>query len=288
MAATSSSTAEARLSDPFAPCKSSDTSTGLYVFCDRAPVATVKNVLSKVKNPNYIDHLFLIPNGNDSKIIAGIIGDHKIGWLSLYCPIRKTNPLLVDPGAFTGTKLVTDTLSISNCDLNFVDWSFLKGFSNLSYISFDYNSNLHTTFYTFPASTLTSLQVFYLLGMIGMNGFSNASLKFPPPVPNGLSSLWIWFAYDMTTQAAQNLLAKWVTPTSKDTLTSIQLGGNSLTAIPSDISKYSQLTDVQFWENAQPWNIQSRALNITVPVKTIYLDASRIASVSAGAFLGKN
>jgi len=266
----SSTTEDVRLSDPFAPCTSSDTRTGLFVFCDKVPVATVKNVFIKVKNPIYIDELLLIPNLNDSKIIAGIIGSHTIGKLDLYCPIRKTNPLLVDPAAFTQTKSVTDTLQVSNCDMKSVDWSFLKGFSNLSFIIFDYNSNLHTTFYTFPTSTLTSLNTFFLLGMVGMNGFNNASLKFPPPVPNGLSSFWIWFAYDMTTAAVQNLLAKFVTPKSQNTLTSIQLGGNAFTTVPSEFSKYTQLTDVQFWENSQPWQIQSGAFNITVPVQTLY------------------
>lgn len=119
-----------------------------------------------------------------------------------------------------------------------------------------------------------------------MNGFNSTSLKFPPPVPNGLSYFWVWGAYNMTTASLQNLLSTWVTPTSNKTLTSIQLGGDALNAIPADVSKFTQLTEAQFFSNIQPWAIQSGAFNFTVPELVVF-DTSQITSVSAGTFKGK-
>lgn len=256
------------------------------MICNRVPVTAVKNVFNKVKDPSYIYSLLLIPNLNDTKITDNIIGYHTISALTISCPARKTNPLIVDAAAFTATKLVTSTIQITGCDLKLVDWSFLKGFSRLFFFSIQYASNLHTTFYTMPSSTFTSLNYFSLYGIDGMNGFSNTSLKFPPPVPKGLSAFWVWFSYDLTTAAVQNLLAKWVTPTSTNTLTNVVLGGNNLTTIPPDVSKYTKANDVNFWDNSQPMSIQSGAFNYSIPIQSLLLEASQIMSVSPGAFIG--
>lgn len=271
--------------DLFAPCKSTK---GLFlnVVCNRVPVVEVKNVFGKVKDPYYIYSLLLIPNVKDTKIIANTVGNHTISALTISCPARKKNPLLVDSAAFTVTKSVTSVITITGCDLKLVDWSFLKGFSRLFFLSIQYSSNFHTTFYTMPASTFTSLTFVSLYGIDGMNGFNDTSLKFPPPVPNGLSAFWVWFSYDLTTAAVQNLLATWVTPTSTNTLANIVVGGNNLTTIPPDVSKYTKTNDVNFWDNSQPMIIQSGAFNYTTPVQSLLLESSQITSVSPGAFIG--
>lgn len=223
---------------------------------------------------------------SDKKIPANIIGNHSIELITLTCPIRNSNPLLVDPAAFRLTSSDTYGISIYNCDLQYVDWSFLKDFSNLMTFSIQTSSNLHKSFYTLPTATLTSLYTFKLKSVMGLNGFNSTSLKFPAPPPYGLITFSVKYCYDVGHEALGNLMAKWVTPTSIDTLRTIYLIGNSLTRFPPEINKYNQVNTAEFWANRPPLKIQSGSFNFKAPVDYLAIDNANVVSISPGAFQG--
>ena len=274
--------------DSYGPCSCSydpTTMTGPTVNCYRIPVSTVQSFFKKVKNL-HLSKFSLTPNINDTKIIPNVIGTHTVGILEFTCPRRRSR-LVIDSAAFSQTKSVTTDLYIKHCDLVNLNWSFLSGFTKLSYLDIEYCSNFHVTFFnTFPSATLTSLSIFSLSSIMGLNGFKNIYSKTPAKLPNGLSQVYIIYSYDFGDDALKNFLAKWVIPSSKNTLTYFEVAGNSLTKIPSDVLKFNQLNTANFYENVIPLTIPPGVLNFNATVQTVYLDDSHITSVPDGAFKG--
>jgi len=290
-----STCASLKTKDPFYPCQSATSANKMFtVCCSNISGKRVKTAFERNKIYHIDQFIFHLEKNKDKNIPANVIGNHSIGKIAIYCP-GKNSPLRVDSEAFSLTKSVTDTLNISNCNLQYLNWSFLKGFSNLSSLYIVANSsNLHQRFYTLPTRTLLKLEVFSLDSVLGLNGFNRTCLKFPAPPPKGLTDFTIENCYDMGTAALQNLLTKWVTPTSVETLIYLSLSNNSLTSIPAEVSKY-QLGGLKISGNLQPLTIQSRALNVigTYPYfrffePSIILSDSKITSISPGGIQGKS
>jgi len=213
--------------DKYAPCScSTDTKMETTITCNRATVSTVKTMFSNVKK-YYFDNLIITPNSKDTMIPAGLIGNHTFGGLTINCPSRLT-PLVIDQTSFSLTKTKTNSLNIKNCDLSKLDWSFIKDFKTLSELTVAFSSNLHTMFYTFPGSTLTSLKDLTLTSITGMNGFANSSLKYPPILAAGLDYVEISYCYDLSDAALDRFLTKWLLPSGMDTIDDLIISGNSL------------------------------------------------------------
>lgn len=261
------------------------TMAGPDVKCNQIPVLTVQSIFKKVKN-NYLSRLILTPNINDTKIIPNVIGNHSVGTLAIVCPKRKSK-LVIDPVAFRGTKSVTTDFYVMGCDLRELNWSFLSGFTKLNSLNVVVSSNFHVTFFsTIPSATLTSLSIFSLNSVTDLNGFSNNSMKAPAKLPRGLSQVYIVYCYDLGDAALQNFLAKWVTPSSTNTLTLLEVAGTSLTKIPADVTKFNMLDHAHFYENFKLMTIQKGAFHFNATVEDVFLDASEIDYVADDAFKG--
>ncbi len=275
----------------FSPCEcvhDPSTMAGPVVTCDNVPAIIIKSVFGKIKSNYYIDEFVLMPYSDDRKVIANLIGNRTtIGSLYLSCPTR-SYLLSIDPAAFSSTKAVTKTLYILKCDLNALNWAFIASFSNLRSVNILFSSNLHQTFYTLPSASLTKLSNVYLKSIIALDGFSNASIKFPPAPPKGLSSLFIGYCYNFGSFALENLLSKWVLPSSKNTLTSLVVAANNLTHIPSSVSKLTKLVDIEIYENMQPLKLVKGAFNFTEPVEALYMDYCDIATIPVGTYSGNS
>lgn len=258
------------------------------ITCNRVSVTTVRTMFGRLTNTVAIGALTLTPNANDTMIPANVIGKQKIAQLTLNCPSRFTN-FRVDRLAFASSAQTVSSVSISNCDLFMVDWSFLTNFTKMTSFSVSSSDNIHWTFNTFPSGTLTSLTSITLQKIRNMNGFQNPYFKYPAIVAQGLTAVTIKYCYDFGDDALENLLTKWITPSSVDTLTQLDLSGNSLTQIPLDMPKFKKLYVLRLFENLVPWTIQSYAFNIELPPSsrsTLMLDDSEIQSIEPGAFQG--
>ena len=279
--------------DTLTPCtcssSSSDTSLVNAVICNRVSLTQVKSVFTNNIKTYYIPSLVLTPSPSDSIIIANVTANHTIGSLTINCPNRIT-PLQVDPSAFINTKLATSSLSVQNCNLSSLNWTFLTGFSNLSSLSISTGSDLHQTFYTLPTSTLTMLSSMGLYSIMGMNNFYNTSSKFkwPAPVPNGLNSVEIEYNYDLSDNGLEHFFTRFLTPSAEDTLTYLTIAANNMTFLPVDIQKFNQLQTAQFFENLQPWSLPKGSFNFQQPANVLYLDDTSINSIASGAFSGKS
>lgn len=247
----------------------------------------------------YVGSLSLAISGS---IDANVLGKVTVGSLGINC-YSSSLPLTVNPSAFTGTKLVTSSLTLSGCDLSKLDWTFVTGFTNLSSISISSSSNFHTTFYTLPSASLTKLAILSLASG-DLNGFSSSSVNYPAVLEQGLKGLYINSGYGphadsgpqytttgMSDTAIEFFLAKWVTPTSSKTLNNLALNNLYLTRIPSDVFKYTNLTKFEIKDNRKFLVVQANSFNISqrnddgLPFQlTLY--NNYITTIQAGAFQG--
>jgi len=126
-----------------------------------------------------------------------------------------------------------------------------------------------------------------------MNKFLIPNFKYPALLKNGLTNLkFTDVSYpSLTTDAIlQNLLANWVTPSSRKSLTELAFIGNKMSKVPSEVAKYDNLNSVSFFGNTQPWVIQANAFNFTKDTtkSTRFLEIllSQITCIQPGAFQG--
>ena len=284
---TASTAGSSNAKDPFYPCQSSTGGTVIYsVECQNITVKRVKTAFEKSKiHLNIGQFILKLENNKDEKIPSNFIGNNSISMITLQCSDRNS-PLRVDPAAFSVTKSVTSSLNIYKCNLKYLNWSFLKGFSKLGTLYIYDSMNLHQTFYTLPTTSLVNLNTVSFNSVMGLNGFNKTCLKFPAPPSNGLSYFELKQCYDLGSSAVQNILAKWVRPTSTNTLITLDLSYNTLTSIPPEISKFNQLEVLDLSGQKQPWILQSGSFNFKNPVRTIAFGSSCLTSISPGAFQG--
>lgn len=285
----------------FSPCTCDrifDENVGDYgsiVKCTDSSNTNIQKILNKplTKFDNYIFSLHLGPN--DTNMFAKMTGNRTFFTLTLDCSYAPKNLLIINSDAFTSTKIDTNAITLQNCDLSNFNWSFLTNFTYLNSISILNSSNLHTTFSTFPVKTMPWLKRLELNQIKGINGFGNAGLKFPDSIPNGLAYLSISRGYNNGNckdcsigDIALAKLLSWITPSSSKTLTSVTLEGNSLIQIPTDIVKFTRLSQFTI-QNTVPMKIQSNAFNVS-RTKDSYLNLdlgySQITDVNSGAFQG--
>lgn len=200
---------------------------------------------------------------------------------------------MIDPAAFSQTKLKTVTLNIWHCNLNRLNWSFLAGFANLKDLQIDSSNNFPVTFYTFPSASLTGLWYLTLKYLSEMDKFAAANIKYPHFLKNSLKTIvieGIVYPNILVDASIQNFLANWITPSSRKTLAALILNNNNWTKIPSEVAKYENLDDAYFLYNTQSWVIQKNAFNFAKNTSryqpTLKINNSGIKSIQPGAFQG--
>jgi len=125
--------------------------------------------------------------------------------------------------------------------------------------------------------------------VIGLSGFENKSLIYPPPPPYGLDEFNIFFCYDVSDDVLDNILKNWVTPTSQETLAYIDLREAIITKIPTEFVRYNYLVAIEIHGNQKPLDIQSGAFQFPQIGPNIYFtNNDGLNSVSPGAFTGTN
>jgi len=148
-------------------------------------------------------------------------------------------------------------------------------------------------FNTLPGSSLTSLTELTLTKITGMNGFANSSLKYPSVLAAGLKTVDISFCYDLSDDALDSLLTKWIVPSGMDTLSQLFITGNSLTKMPLNLPALDALKVIDFGSNMNPMKLKTGDFNFRdmgtgqlQPIQYLLLDNSQIYYIEPGTFKG--
>ena len=203
--------------------------------------------------------------------------DKFAGSISIRCP-NSNFKLQVDTNAFlTSTNRVTQ-VTITPCDLSELDLSFLSTFHNLTNLILSSNLNVHQALKTLP-HPLPSLNTLNLYASRGMNEIFDF-----PILENGLTTVDVG-GTSIDSSAASRIL-NWLIKSSADTLSTLYLDSNSLTALPPQITSLNKLIYLELSYN-QIKTVRTGELRFNSAITNLYLRANLIENIQAGAFQGK-
>ena len=177
----------------YSPCYCED----FTVYCRDIPAVSVKSAFSRITTSQHLYKFYLFLSAdpgdiNSTQLMADLIGNvttfQTIDINCWYPSYINQWGLVIDANAFRSTKSVTRELSILNCDLSQLNWSFISNFTNLQSLFLSGNDNFIASFYTLPSASLPRLTDLAIRASSGLNdGFLNLSLRYPEPLKQGLS-----------------------------------------------------------------------------------------------------
>lgn len=129
--------------ESYAPCSCNLDDTGnLNIVCNQVHIVDVQAVFNRTIETD-IYRFSLTPTANTVIIPSNLLSGKRTEFVTLLCPASNYE-LKIDSAAFSSSSY-TDQFFISGCDLSQTDFTFLMGFSKI-------------TFLTLVRSTLQNLQ----------------------------------------------------------------------------------------------------------------------------------
>ena len=255
-----------------------------YISCDGVPSSDIRAafVRNDAISSSYSYFLTLTLASNERPLIdAGMFGEHRFNSIHINCQ-NPANRLVINSDAFSLSINSLGWFEIISCDLGQLDFSFLEGFSPISFYQMAIkNSSRIQTIETLPVSlaALSTLTIDY------SQGFS--ALKSFPALP-ALKYLYL-IGNDITDEAAEVVLNSLASSNSSKTIGALHLDGNPLTRIPPNFTRFSNLYLTTFDDN-QIEILQAGSLAFTVPSQRTnrYVDLRRngIRLIEPAAFQG--
>jgi len=228
--------------------------------------------------------LFSIYLQESDSIPADLLGSNSIT-SSLYIYGAASNSessyasLSVDSNAFRSSKDTLQYFTTYYLDTELMDFTFLTGFQKIVKVELNSVLGLDQSLRTLPAlPTMVSLffdnstslnEVFQTVG----NPLQVDGLNYFRAYTSGLDA-----------KSLSNLL-NWLAPSSVESLREINIFGNNIETIPSQLRNFSHLQTIDISQNKVDMTIS--ASSFIVP-RYIYvtLASSRVVQVEAGAFQG--
>ena len=167
-------------------------------------------------------------------------------YLTLECPSRVNDqneidqvPIIIDPNAFNSSaNYFKKQLTIWNCDLSHLNFSFLIGFAKLSHIHIINPTSIEMANWEYlpPLPSLIELEIRDDNGVI-QNDWNGWTLKLPP-LTKGLET---FICYGGVDDEAADRLVQWLLNSSATTLQLLDMFQTKLTRIPPEISNFENL-----------------------------------------------
>ena len=255
------------------------------VLCEDVSLETVREVFQRVNDPEIFE-LELFKLGGDTNTFSvplDFLGNTTVtSYILIDCIglSGNSNPnLVIDPSAFRLSQNSLAKFTVRYCDFGLQkDLNFLSGFNKLEELRF-YAANNFSVFQYLP--TLPSLQYLDVTSCRGLE-----QIAFPDLSPAKLKAL-SFDSNKISDQTADEILTKLVASNSADSLEFLNLNGNYLTKIPSQVgSVFPQLKTAHIGANNISY-IPSSSVTIAYPLESLYLGTNGLKTIESGAFQGK-
>ena len=207
-------------------------------------IANVFNI--KISTPTNIEIFRLKPSPllqkeNFLNISANLLGLHKINILNIACWNR--DRLVIDPGAFSLSGRSTRSVHMTDCDLEFLDLSFLAPFVDLIVISIHNSFNIGKAKWA-HMPPLPALSRLIIEDENPLNSTTNRWAYNLPPLTRGLETIQL-FGIGFSGNVAADRIFQWLLNTSAETLEFIQIGRwSNMTRFPRQLSSFKKLNEV--------------------------------------------
>ena len=189
-------------------------------------------------------------------------------------------PFRIDAASFQETRKFTREIDIRGCNLKGFDFRFLEGFHNLKILYFYSVINLHLAGW----KTLPPLKNLNSLDILEGSNELNEWIEFPA-LSMGLIN--ISFVGNNIGDKAIDTILQWALDSpSAETLKHLDLGRNSLSRIPRQLSSFKNLESLFLGFN-QIKTIYSGSLQFLAhSVKKLWLNSMDIDKIEPGSFRG--
>ena len=268
----------------YSPCSCSLNSNNKTVTCNGISVQTIHDVFQRVSDPEIYELKWTrpLPNNetNTISVPADFLGYTSTGRIYIECNTENRLNLVIDPFAFRLSQNSLAQFSVRFFDFGLqTNFNFLNGFDKLEELSFFSINNLTAFQYLPPLPSLQNIFISYCpeISQIAFPDLSSAKLKKLELNYNQISD-----------DKADEIVAKLARSNSANSLAWLDLWGNSLTRIPSQVgSAFPELERFNL-NNNKIVNIPSASFTFV----SRYLDylglyQNRIKTIESGAFRGK-
>lgn len=257
--------------EDFSPCSCIIFEEGVInVECDQVPFADVQYSFTLTTTTNLI-RLFLTIGELTPSVPANLLGNNKAKEISITC-LNRNFQLLINVDSFRASETHSELVYMHGCDLSQVNLSFMRNFQVINELSIT-NSTI-TSLSSLPS--LSSLTRLIIANCQGFQSWGN------PSVPS-VRELYLNNNL-LSDRAVSSILGS--VSSSSNSLQALYLQGNSLTAVPIQISTFSSLTILNLNGNVIP-SIASGSLSFGAdPVRSLRLEGIELGTIQAGAFSG--
>lgn len=265
----------------YSPCECSNRLMGHWVTCENLPTEKIRSlfhevlpgsisVLSLSFKTDPVDDLVILP--------SNLLSSHTIQHLKLSCPSK--NRLQIDPNVFYSSTSYIRSLEISKCDMNQVDFSFMKGFSELRELTISNTANID----------LAQWEELWV-----SNITEAADMFTVPSTTDGfLGKLWrLDLSCNKMSDSTTSRILEGVLKSSNDSLTILYLNQNKLSRIPKELSSFKILRylDCSGQQSPDGFLITTGSLLFSlVPYENTFLNlilhSNNIRRIETGAFRG--
>ena len=259
---------------------------GYVVECYQALIDDVVNIFKRTTAAKLKTFRFTLSELDPSSsknitIPSDLLNNHTVSYdIVLDCPVNKPY-VEIDPDAFRSSKNLTQQFKLEYCEFYQFDFQFVEGFEKLSILSFSSIQNFNlANWMNIPAlPSLSQLDIYQSKGL-------NEWTALPQLHSTGLTLLRIDRCELL--DDSMNYILNWTVENSNQTLKTLNLIGNNLTIIPSQIPSFTSLEslDIHYEQSSGIAKIPTGALNFNSPVTNLIMSDDHIEIIEPGAFQG--
>lgn len=265
--------------EDYSPCICGQDSIGnLYINCIDVLPQDIQDVFNKTTALDIFSLVLILPNEGAS-IPADLLVGKRASIIDLVGTNTDSFELIVNSDALRSSSAYTQQLVISKCNLNRLDFAFLKGFSKLVEFRLDYTSGIK------PIENLPPLINLAGLTIDNSKGFEELT-QFPAFAFSRLERLYL-YNDELNDHTLEIIMDSFVSSMSVETLTTLTLGNNRITRVPHQIRSLSRIIELAL-SNNNITLLSNGALTLSAPnIEAVFLKNASLSFIEDNAFQGK-
>lgn len=268
----------AACSESYNPCTCNQEGVDVYVICTDVQPSVIKGVFSRTTYP-VLKQIEIILPLNSEPLPADILNRKIAEYIIVRGKGRDSTLLSIDIAAFSPSKTKSTYLSITDVDMNQLNFAFLDGFANLQRLYLERNSGIRVIKDINLLENLIELSINDCLGFPEFTNFPSGSLPI-------LRSLYVTNSQDLTEDKLNIILTALNASPAKETLYELSLESNGLIRVPLRLTNFPILARLQINGNSITY-LELNSIGLGAPkTEVLSIASNKLANVEPGAFVG--
>lgn len=265
--------------DDFSPCFcNEDLTLGQNVICFKVPFDEVKKAFEGNEDIRDLNRFDVVPAPGEDLLPLNLLGQHRARIIYLAtCPSQ----IQIDEDAFKSSAEYTQEFMVVDCDVNLLDWTFLKGFTRLERLQLNDDKNIQSLA---NLPSLPSVKTLYISNCAGLIGLSPG---FPGLQLNGLNNLILTENLELDDRLIEFIFSSLTTAPD---LKFVSLRKSpQITKVPDNLVDLPAVHSLDLFQCSEIKVISSESLTFSsLAVQLVDLSQGSLQTVLEGAFENGN